>query len=232
MKKHGFLLGLVGLVFFFTSCKNNNSSKTTEHNNPDLSLIEESEIDELANDSDLDFDDAFVAYGDGDYASAADYIDAAIEDLKEESSDMTTSAKEKVEKSISALKHLSEQVREGKVLDMETLEDVFAQAEMTVAHDYLIFSELYVLEQPEKSKSALKKAIEKIENATGKLEGKAKTEANKLLAETKMLLKKGDAKTDEIGNATGRQVIKVESWIKEHNKELANKLTPKSDPGN
>lgn len=212
--KNILFIALLGLLLF-PACQNNqHREEATEEEAADL--VEETEVDELPNYSDLDMDEAMEAFIDGDKAAAAQYIQAAANDLKEEGEGLTGNHKALLEMAIGNLNNLAEKVKKGEIKDEKELNKVFANAEMNVAHVYLAFTDVYTVESPEKAKDALERAIAKMEKAATKLEGRAKTEAEDMIREGKAFLKKEDKKANDWGNATGRQINKMTGWLEMH----------------
>ena len=212
--KNSLLLALLGL-FILSACQNNEKDEA-EKDDDTVTLVEETEVDELPNYSDLDMDEAIEAFSDGDNTTAANYIRAAVLNIKEEGKVLSGNEKVLLDKSIANLNSLAEKVEKGEVTDIKVLDKVFANAEMNVAHAYLAFTSVYAIETPEKAKTTLQNAITRMENATAKLKGEAKMEADKLIAESKILLKKEEMKAKNWNAATRQQINALSAWLEKN----------------
>lgn len=215
------------------ACKNDNKKEVAKAETPATDLIVEEEVDEMPNESDYDFAEAFDAFEDGGYDVAITYINSAIEDLREEAADLDVKGKAKVEASIKKLQKLNTEIKAAEEADEGTeensddladkLADAFANAEMTVAHDYLVFSNIYLLEEPEKAESAFNTAIYKMESAAAKMKGAAKTEAAKIIAESKALIDEEGVFIQKEGTKAGKsidtQLDKIGAWLRKHGKD-------------
>ena len=141
-------------VLCFTSCKNESEKVGASDESIDsTNLVEETIVEEVTNESNIDFETAMAAYDNGDHATAAKYLDFTISDLTAESENLDKAGKEKMQASIGVLKGLAQSIQGKTETDTETLADVFAKAEMLVANNYLIISQAYFVPNPEKAKS-------------------------------------------------------------------------------
>jgi len=178
------------------SCGND---ATKSADNSDVVMVEEdTEIDKLSNAEDIDFDAALTAYENKNYAKASKYLDNTVADLKEASKSGITSSPELMNMSIAAMEKLSKMVKAGKINDQATLEQTFAEADMLIAHNYLVLSDLYLVDEPQKSKGMMEKAADKIEGAENSLEGAAKETAITMKKDIRKVVKKGDMEADKI----------------------------------
>ncbi|MCB0565950.1 MAG: hypothetical protein KDD01_16385 [Phaeodactylibacter sp.] len=226
MKK---ILFIAGLLVFFTACKNEkNTAPETEGDEPEM--IEEDEVDVVPNLTDIDFDAALDAFRKKEYEAASRYITIAVEDLKKEGA-TTTDAKlnKQLKAATDNLQALAEKVKRGKVASEEELQELFAHVDMMMAHDYLLLTQVYVVETPEKVKGAFQEAASRMEKATQKLKGEAKAESAKILGAIKTDLGKSDIKANEIGNAAGKRAEEMAGWIKMHAEKLGIKEPEHSD---
>lgn len=207
-------IALLGLLLF-PACQNNQSEEASAEE-VQATLVEETEIDEVPNISDLELDEAIAAFLDGDNTAASAYIEQAVTDIEEEGEELTGNHKTLLEMAVGNLNTLADKVKQGEVKDEAELNKVFANAEMNVAHAYLTFTDVYALESPENARGALEKAIARMESASARLEGRAKTEAEDMIREGKAFLKKEDTKANDWGNATGHQINKMTGWLQQH----------------
>lgn len=225
MKK---ILFIASLMLVFAACKNEkNKEAITEEEEPEM--VEEDEVDVVPNSTDLDFDAAMDAYRKKDYEKASHYITTAIDDLKKDGAAVDAKSKKALDNTIAILQSLAEKVKTGKVAGEEELEALFAHVDMMTSHDYLLLTQVYAVNAPEKVEGAFRKAGDRMERATQKLDGEAKAEGNKILGAIKTDLGKTDIKANEIGNAAGKRVEEMAGWIKAHAEKLGIKAPAHSD---
>ena len=225
MKK---ILFIASLMLVLAACKNEkNKEAITEEEEPEM--VEEDEVDVVPNSTDLDFDAAMAAYRKKDFEKASHYITTAIDDLKKDGAAVDAKSRKELETTIASLQSLAEKVKAGEVTGEEELEGLFAHVDMMTSHDYLLLTQVYAVDAPEKMQSAFRKAGERMERATQKLDGEAKTEGEKILGAIKTDLGKTDIKANEIGNAAGKRVEEMAGWIKAHAEKLGIKAPAHSD---
>ncbi|MCB0597878.1 MAG: hypothetical protein H6557_35830 [Lewinellaceae bacterium] len=225
MKK---ILFIASLMLVFAACKNEkNKEAITEEEEPEM--VEEDEVDVVPNSTDLDFDAAMDAYRKKDYEKASHYITTAIDDLKKDGAAVDAKSQKALDNTIAILQSLAEKVKTGKVAGEEELEALFAHVDMMTSHDYLLLTQVYAVNAPEKVEGAFRKAGDRMERATQKLDGEAKAEGNKILGAIKTDLGKTDIKANEIGNAAGKRVEEMAGWIKAHAEKLGIKAPAHSD---
>lgn len=178
------ILAIIATVVF--SCK--------EHKKEELKadVIEDETVVNLPNKSDIHFDEAIAALSKKEYKSAGEHLASGVKELKEEAKNKGSQFKTNLDTSIKHLTDISEQLKKGEKADVDALRNLIANAEINVAHDYLVTDDVYVLTEPEKVKeSRLHKALDhnlkSLEEGTSKLAGDAKKEGEKLEAEGKKL---------------------------------------------
>ncbi|MBI1225965.1 MAG: hypothetical protein GC192_12085 [Bacteroidetes bacterium] len=216
MKK---LIFFAGLLLVFTAC-NNEKNETTDTDDDDAGIVEETQVEENPNQTDLDFNVALDAFRKKDFATAAKYIETAITDLKTE--DTTTDAKGKAQlaATVENLNELAAKVNSGQVKDEAELRELYAQVDMMTSHHFFVLTEEYAVNAPERSEGTLKKAGERLERAEKKLDGEAKDECRSLSADLKSFQNRADKETLKIGDVAGAQAGKVFNWIKKHAEKM------------
>ncbi|MDB4286378.1 hypothetical protein N9933_03670, partial [bacterium] len=149
---------------------------------------------------------------------ANEYISYAIQELRDEAErkKMDTEQREIIRASIRQLEYLKDRIDKDEIKDVKVLEQEFSYASMTIAHDYLIFSQIYFVEDPEAAKGHLSTAINKMEGAAKHLEGESKMEAKEIISESKTLFKKIDDKGAELSKKGASHLVKIEEWLKKH----------------
>ena len=186
------LLTLVLVTVVIVSCK--------ETKNEKVDVIEDQELTELPNKSDIAFDKAMTALDKKDYKIAGEHLATGVKDLKEEAKTKgaTSKFKANLDTSIKHLFDISKQLRKGEKTDADGLRNMIANAEINVAHDYLVTDDMYVLTAPDKvNESKLHKALgvnlKNLETGTSELKGEAKKAGEKLEAEGEKLKKDYEA---------------------------------------
>lgn len=199
-------------VNLFTACKNSEQS--------DVAVVTDEKIEKVLNFSEIDFVKAMTDYNAGKYNQAAKHFNAAIEDLKAESADLPKEAKEQVSRSLQTLDSLEQEIKLGKITNIQELDKAFLEAETSLAHDYFFVSSIYAIGQPKKSRKALNKAVNRMEYASKKLTGKTKEEAMELLKKGKDLQAKHSELAEEWAADAKNLVNQISEWRKEHRSEL------------
>ncbi|MEZ4953739.1 MAG: hypothetical protein R2825_09195 [Saprospiraceae bacterium] len=210
MKK---LILLAGLLIYFVACKNEKKLDPNMDDDDTTEMVEETEIDQEANSTDLDFEAAIAAFRQKDYATAAKYIASAEIDVKKETTATDAKSKKQLEETLATLQSLADRVKSGKVISEVELEEIFAYVDMMTSHHYLVLTEVYALDAPDKAKNSYQKAAEKMDNAAKKLDGKAKEDCSSIASAIKADLGKGEQINDHIGEVAGEKVHRLHNWL-------------------
>jgi hypothetical protein len=122
--------------------------------------IQNEDVLELPNPSDIAFEKALEYYVLNKFDSTSLKIDESIALLKEEGKDLRGEQRTQLDKSIVSLEKASKLLisNPGKELKPQ-LEEVINQAEVELAHNYFYLSEEYLIEQPDKSAVYLKRGM-------------------------------------------------------------------------
>ena len=175
---------LVASALVAVSC--DNKSKKVEEVVDEVSM-------ELPNNSDVAFQKAVTALNNTEYKSAGEYIDQGVNALKVEAkSKGSTIFKNSLDTNIKHLADIAEQLKKGEKVNEDALRNMMANAEINVAHDYLVTDDTYILTEPEKvNDSKLQKALDHnlkgLKEGTDKLKGDAKKQGEKLKTEGEKL---------------------------------------------
>lgn len=185
-KRIGLLLVLAASAIVVSSC--DKKDKKVEV----VDVVDNQMSMELPNKSDIAFEKALMALDKSEYKLAGEHVDHGIMELKEEAKSKGSTLKNKLDNSIKQLTGVSEQLKKGIKIDAEALRNLIVNAEINVAHDYLVTEDTYILTEPEKvNDSRLHKVLDhnlkSLEAETSKLTGDAKKEGEKLQAEGKKL---------------------------------------------
>lgn len=167
------------LIIGLFSC--NNQTKQVK------GVLEEDIVTELPNPSDTYFSDAIVAFSAENYAEAADQLEAGINAIKKEGIPLSGQEKAKLDHSIKNLETLLDNLRSEEPIEASWLRESIANAELSIAHDYLISSDAYVLEEPEavnvrNVNKTFKRQLNAIKSELNTSSGKVKEEGEQLVA--------------------------------------------------
>lgn len=213
MKLRTILLLLLS-VFLFLSCGNSNS---------DGEIIESTEVDEIPNLSDIHFEEALTAFKGNDIKNAARHIRDGIAALQKEATDTTRSVNQAaLKKSVEQLNQLASDIQADKVRDTDRLREAFANAALTISHDYLVFDDIYFLEKPEKVDDIklnrdFDKAVKSFSVIKKNLPESAKMEADRIETETESLR----AKRAELDRQISDHLQNMHSFVKQHKPDEA-----------
>jgi FtsZ-binding cell division protein ZapB len=182
IKTHKILIALVLMLTLVMSCKEQ----------PKADVVEEEMVMKLPNKSDIHFDKALTALSKKEYKIGGEHLATGVNELKEEAKNKGSQFKINLDTSIKHLANIAEQLKKGEKADVDALRTMIANAEINVAHDYLVTDDVYVLTEPEKAKDYklhkfLDHNLKNLETGTSKLEGEAKKAGEKLRAEGKEL---------------------------------------------
>ena len=200
------------IILLLNACKS--ETKETPKDEPITSseTAEVIEVDPFPNYTNLDLDEAFVSFSEGDNDLAASYIRTAISDLRQTEYPPAGEGSALMDKIVSDLEKLAEEVESGQVKDRKTLENIFAEVDMNGAMVYMILAQENGKDHPEHAKSALRNAVTRMEKASSRLEGEAKTDLDHILNATRDFLKKEDIKANDWGNTTGHRIMEITNW--------------------
>jgi len=184
-------------------------------------IVKEPHLEAEEEESEYDFEDAFIAFEEGDYEGALVYLQLTIEDLREEAEDLDNVGKKKVTASIKQLEKLQEALKNAATSeeedDAENLADslaiIFATAEMTIAHNYLLFARMYYLNEPTQAQYYLTIAIEKMDNAASEMESLENGEVTAIITTSKELLKNPKTSSKETLRTLEQQIYKLGKWL-------------------
>jgi len=171
-----------GLLLCFTTCnseKKGNASLDNEED--DTALIIESDMAEMANVADANFTAALRAFQEKDYNKAAEYINMAIQELKAEDTSSDAQSQQQQAAAIADLDLLAKKIKSGQITSDEDLLALFAYVDIITSRHYLLLTQIYAVDQPEKSRSSYQKAATRMEQAAKKLEGEANFKKQQIL---------------------------------------------------
>lgn len=206
-----FLIFLLG-VLAFSACRNPKK--------PDY--IEKVNLEEIPNRSDINFEEALLAFKEGETQSAIAHIEQSITELETEIADgeYSITVKEKAERAITNLQQLVADIQADKVRDTDRIRETFANAALVIAHDYLLTDDLLVLQKPTKAQSTrLNRKFDKASKAMEILRKEQSTAAKKAkerLLEEAARLKQSRKELEE------KMVVhlnKVQEYIQTHHPE-------------
>lgn len=187
LKHIGIISMFVVTTAMISGCKENKKEKTED-------VVEEEMVTNMPNKSDTNFEKTLTAIDKKEYKNAGKYLAEGVEELTKEAKNKGSIFKKNLTTSIKHLTDISNQLEKGEKVDVDALQNIMANAEINVAHDYLVTDDTYVLTAPEKVNDsklhmALNRNLNTLEAGISKLKGKAKKEGSRLDAEGKKLKK-------------------------------------------
>lgn len=217
------LLAIMVLAMFAVSCKDS-KEKSLENSNNDENIIlnEEEVVDNLPNSSDISFISSLDEFQKGNFEKAATYISDAIAELKTEAENTEDIDGLLFDNEIDKLNNLEEKVRTNKVDDISTLVQAMSNAEMLVAHDYIVYTVSTLLEEPAKGSYYFANALKSLNNAIVKLKGEAKDEAIQIRDESKKLVGKikSEPESKDLEKELKKQTKNIEDFLNKHKTNL------------
>jgi len=217
MKK--ILTASFAVIILLSSCKNseNKSNLNISKDTAEVIVQENEALIDDADPSDTSFINAVDYYKNGKYSAAADYIEWGILQIRQEEKPTgMTGSNLLIDKQVKNLRSLEDEVRNNKIEDINDLTQAMANAEMLVAHDYMIYSIATLTNVPVKSSNYFDKALKSLDKAILKLDGNAKIEAEKILYDSKGLKEKLKSGANVSEKDIKEQVDKIEIFLKNH----------------
>lgn len=189
MKKLGLIIVCVALA---VSCKDAKEKKIDDQiiNNDDMVLEQEDVVDEIQNLSDTSFMAALDEYQKGNFTKASEYIENGVIELREEEDPTEIINGLLLDTEIEKIRSLEESVRTNKIKDIDVLTQAMANAEMLVAHDYIVYTISTLVDEPVKGTYYFNKALRSLNSAVLNLKGDAKDEAMRIRSESEKLVRK------------------------------------------
>ncbi len=206
-------------VMTLPSCKNseNKTSDIDSKKNDELVVLESKTVVEEPNPSDASFIYAVDDYKKKDYAAAADQIEwGVLKIIQEEKPTEMAGDDLLMDMKIQNLRSLEDEVRNNKVDDIDDLTQAMVNAEMLVAHDYMVYTIASLSDEPMKSTTYFDKAVHAIDNAVVKLNGEGKVEAEKIRDESRELKDKMKSGIKVSEKDLKVEVNKIENFLKAH----------------
>ncbi|WP_149276285.1 hypothetical protein [Pareuzebyella sediminis] len=185
MKTKG-VLAFIMITSLFLGCKE--TPKEVDN------VIEDYTVTKLPNESDGHFAAALVSLKQDNKKEAAQHLQKGIEELNKEGADVSGLYKVNLEKAMSGLSKLENDLKTGKEVSVESLREMMANAEINIAHDYLSTDDVYVLEEPTTTSSqhtrrAFEHSLNNLKKEEGKFNKEVQKEGESLLDEGRKLEK-------------------------------------------
>jgi tetratricopeptide (TPR) repeat protein len=209
------LISFVAVVLL-ASCKDSKKETIAESAKDDVILQEEEVVDDLPNPSDLSFTDALAEYEKGNYDKAADYIEYGVIRLREEEKPTEGVTGILLDMEIQNLRSIEDNVRENKIKDIDVLTQSMANAEMLLAHDYVIYTVASLGDAPPKSGYYYDKALRSLDKALSKLNGDAKKEAQQIREESKKIEDKVKSGSKDSEKDLKKMTQRIEDFLKKN----------------
>ena len=214
---------LIVCITVAVSCKDAKETKVDDRNlRDDNIIIEEDVVDDFQNPSDSSFMAALDEYQKGNFAKASEYIENGVIELKEEEEPTEIVNGLLLNSEIEKIRSLEELVRTNKIKDIDVLTQAMSNAEMLVAHDYMLYTVSTFVEEPAKGSYYFDKALSSLDNAVSKLKGTAKDEAINIRDESKKLAGRVNSEPEEKGldKDIRLQTKKIEDFLKKYKTNL------------
>ena len=210
-------------VFIFSVCGACNKNKD---NVEDTGVVEEvvlgnDNMDEVQpNPSDVSFIIALEEYQEGNYENAADHIENGIINLREEEKSVEMVNGRLLDGAIVKLRSLEDKVRAHDIKDTNVLSKAITNAEMLVAHDYMIYTINSLTEKPSKSVYYFDKAMESLDRTIPKLPVNTREEAVQIRNESIKIAEKLKSGSTDVRKDLQKQTKKIESFLQNHANEM------------
>ena len=207
MKK---IIFLSWLIVSMLSCSNQDEQSTD-------GIVEEDIVSTLPNPSDTQFSKALTAFSENELTQSAAYLKDGITALKKESEHISGRSKTNVLNDIGKLETLAHNLNTGKPIEESWLRETIANAELNVAHDYLIDTDMYILEEPElvKTRNANKtfnRRLQAIKSELNTSSGDVKKEGQDLIDGAVALQQEMDALNQRMKDYSNKMKI----YLDEH----------------
>lgn len=221
MKKLALIIVCVALA---VSCKNAKEKKLEDEivNDDDMVLEQEDVVDDIQNSSNSSFMAALDEYQKGNFERASEYIENGVIELREEEEPTELVNGLLLDSEIEKIRSLEESVRTNKIKDIDVLTQAMANAEMLVAHDYIVYTISTLIEEPAKGTYYFNKALRSLNNAVFNLKGEAKDEAMRIRADSEKLAGKVNSEPNakDLDKELKVQTKKIEDFLKKYKTNL------------
>lgn len=186
------LLSAFLIALSLVGCKEKQTDVITDE------VIEETMASAVSRASDTYFEQAIKAYENGDKVETRKKIDQGIDALDKESKNVSGLYKTNLDMSKDQLRNIAGKLDENFDISVEGLKEAVANAEINIAHNYLVTDAVYVLTPKGRLRenylqNALDYNLNSLEAGTSKLTGEARIEGEKLGAEGKKLKEEFEA---------------------------------------
>ena len=215
MKKSNLIILLsLFAASLIVGCKDKTTSKMDKKSVPEV--VEESEITEVPDASDIYFDAALEYFKEGNNLKCSEEILKGTKSAREEVKEQDGKLSDGMESRLAALDDLAGKVKMGKVKNVEELLSKFYNLEMYDAHDYFELSEVYLLQEPpRKTASALKNASRRIKAANKYANEVLKEEITKILDKTEKLSQKSEQQLKSEAASVKKEINEIKEKLKE-----------------
>lgn len=191
----------------------------------DTGVVEEVVLSDTMNEvhpnpSDVSFITALEDYQEGNYEQAGDYIENGVINLREEEKSTEMTNGRLLDDAIVKLRSLEDKVRNHNVEDINVLSQAMVNAEMLVAHDYMIYTINSLTEKPSKTSYYFDKAMESLDRVTPKLSGATKEEAVEIRNESMKIANKLKSGSTDVKQDLQKQTKKIKDFLQNHANEM------------
>lgn len=180
------------IALLLMGCKEKHADVITDE------VIEETLVNAVPKSSDTYFAQAIKAYEKGDKVETRKKIDEGIDALDKESKNVSGLNRENLDMSKEQLKNIAGKLDDNFDISVYGLKEAVANAEINIAHNYLVTDDVYVLTpkgrlRDDYLQNDLDYNLKSLEAGNSKLTGQARIEGEKLGAEGKKLKEEFEA---------------------------------------
>ncbi|MCB0607468.1 MAG: hypothetical protein KDD12_07125 [Lewinella sp.] len=205
MKKQSLIPILVFALLGFSACRQNNTTQEA---------LDDESLTELPNKSDKHFEAAFNDLADNDFIHASMELREGAVALKSEEKKLKPDDQEDLAEAIGKIDEICNELDMRIPVEERRIRTAVANAELNVAHKYLITDDIYVLEEPDaKARINLHKNFLKsrtnLEKGLNNLKGDVKTEGQKLMQTTQSL----ETQVRDLENKMAEQTKKMDAFL-------------------
>lgn len=209
----------IGILTLNVSC-NKNKDDVESTGVVEEVVLSDTMNDVHANPSDVSFITALESYNEGNYEHAANNIEAGIIQLREEEKSKEMIHGRLLDNAIVKLRSLEDKVRMHNIEDINVLSQAMVNAEMLVAHDYMIYTVNSISENPSKTAYYFDKAMESLDRVIPKLPGPTKEEAVVIRNESMKIAGKLNTSPKEAKQNLQKQTKKIKDFLQNHANEM------------
>lgn len=141
------MLLFMAVFIALLGCKNSSDKAGDEQ------FIEENTAVRLPNKSDKFFFDALEALNNKDHTKAANLLNEGVAAVRNEGKDATGPYQISLHDATIVIERIAEDIKNDKNYSLRQLKEAILNAEISISHDYLVSTDVYVLTKPDMAKA-------------------------------------------------------------------------------